>query len=447
MKIKVYLASLLAVFFSVCAYANEQKSPVEIIPPKIILKGIPAKIKFKPLNQNIVGKIIEVKTADGETLASAKITNIGEETVVEVENPAPDGKYQISIAQINYKTGIAIKTIPGWLTVLPPLIAIVLALVFRQVIPALFAGVFVGAWIFYGGFFAGLVRSLDYYIIHALSEPDHTTLLIFLLLFGGMVGLMSRSGGTHGLVNALAPLATNSRRGQLVTWFMDLCIFFDDYANTILVGNTMRPVTDRLKISREKLAYILDSIAAPVCSIGLISTWIGYEVSLIGDSLTQIGSDADAYSIFLRAIAYNFYPILAILMVFMIAMMRREYGPMLKAERRAFKEGKVLSDDAVPLSDFANDVLAPPKNKPKRLINAIIPIFTVLAVTFISLWIIGKKSLIAQNDPDATVSFFALGIKGIGKVFGASDSFKALLYGAMSGCVIAMFLAIGQKIL
>jgi Na+/H+ antiporter NhaC len=339
-----------------------------------------------------------------------------------------------------------LRAIPGWVSLLPPLLAILLALLFRQVIPALLCGVWVGSWIAYGNPLVGALRTVDHYVVGALADTDHVSIIVFSLLLGGMVGLISRSGGTVGLVDKLSPYATSSRRGQLVTWLMGIVIFFDDYANTLLVGNTMRPVTDRLRISREKLAYIVDSTAAPVASVALISTWIGYEVSLIDDSLRQIGSDLDAYSVFLRSLPYNFYPLLALAFGLMIAAGTRDFGPMLTAERRA-RRGKLIADTAVPLADFDSELLQPPAGKPRRWFNAVIPVLVVLFITFYGLWLTGRLALIEDGDPLGRVGLFRLGFEGLGSVFGAGDSFKALLWASAAGGLTALILARSQRIL
>jgi len=226
----------------------------------------------------------------------------------------------------------------------------------------------------------------------------------------------------------------------MVTWLLGILVFFDDYANTLLVGNTMRPVTDRLKISREKLAYIVDSTAAPISSIALISTWIGYEVSLIGDSLKAIGADPSrAYGIFIESLPYRFYPILALVFGLMIAGSLRDFGPMLKGERRA-RKGKTIADRALPLSDFDGAALQPPEGKPRRWINALLPVLVVLGVTFAGLWYTGRGSFAGGDDLPG-------GLQGIGAIFGAGDSFKALLWGSMAGCLAALLLSRAQGIL
>ena len=334
----------------------------------------------------------------------------------------------------------------GWLTLLPPVLAIALALLFRQVVPALLGGIWVGAWIVHGDPFVGFLRSVDKYAVESLADPDRAKIVMFTLLLGGMVGVVSKSGGTQGLVNALTPYATNSRRGQAVTWLLGVLIFFDDYANTLLVGNTMRPVTDRLRISREKLAYIVDSTAAPVASIALVSTWIGYEVSLIGQSLKEVGIDTDPYAIFLQSLPYNFYPVLALVFGILVATSLRDFGPMLRAERRA-AGGKVLGDNAVPLADFDGKALTPAEGKPQRWFNAVIPVALVLIVTFLALWLTGRASLAADGDPAGSASLFSLGVQGVGSVFSAGSAYDALMYGAFTGSITALLLAVGQGVL
>jgi Na+/H+ antiporter NhaC len=205
-------------------------------------------------------------------------------------------------------------------------------------------------------------------------------------------------------------------------------------------------VTDRLKISREKLAYIVDSTAAPVASIALVSTWIGYEVSLIADSLEEIGSSLEAYSVFLQSLPYNFYPILALVFGIAIAASGRDFGPMLRAERRA-RAGKLLADRAVPLADFEGGDLAPPENQPRRWYNAGAPVIVVLLVTFAGLWYTGRISLLEDGDVAGTAPLLEIGFRGIGTVFGAGNSFHSLLWGSLAGCLAAIGLAVGQRIL
>ena len=129
------------------------------------------------------------------------------------------------------------------------------------------------------------------------------------MILGGTVGLIVRNGGTHGVIAHVVRWARTPRSGQLSTWVMGLLVFFDDYSNTLIVGNTMRPITDRLRISREKLAYLVDCTAAPVASVAVVSSWIGVEVGYIAGALQSEGIDRSAYLLFIESIPYRFYPI------------------------------------------------------------------------------------------------------------------------------------------
>ncbi len=421
--------------------------PLAVEAPRVLVAGLAHEVSVDAGPDLAAASVpIEIRDAAGSVLARGAAER-GARTTLELR--VPSGRHELTVAApAHYQrpVGLSVRAIRGWMTILPPAFAILLALIFRQVIPALVAGVWLGAGLVYDSAFGGALRTVDRYIVDALSDGDHISIVVFSMFLGGMVGVMSRAGGTAGLVDALRPYATTTRRGQLVTWFLGLLVFFDDYANTLVVGNTMRPVTDRLRISREKLAYIVDSTAAPVAAIFLVSTWIGYEVSLIGDALKAIGSEQDAYSVFLQAIPYNFYPILALVFGFMIAWTGRDFGPMRAAELRA-AGGKVLADTAVPLSDFDSHALQPRDDQPRRWINALGPVAVVLVVTFGALWLTGRASLADAGDPLAETGVFGLGLGGLGSVLGAGDSYRALLWASSAGCLVAILLAVVQRIL
>ncbi len=328
-----------------------------------------------------------------------------------------------------------VLVIPGWLSVLPPLVAIALALIFRDVLVSLFVGVLAGALILNAGHLPlAFARSIDQFLLGALADKDHAAIIIFSTLLGGMVGVINRSGGTQGIVAALSRYATTARSGQLSAWLMGMLVFFDDYANTLIVGSTMRPVTDRLRVSREKLAYIVDSTAAPVASLVPLTTWIGFEVGLIASAFADIGAPFNAYSTFIATIPYRFYPIFALLLGFAVAASGRDFGPMLAAERRARRTGEVLARDAVPLADFSSQPLMPPTGKPLRAVNAVVPILTVIAVTVGGLYLTGRGS-------------GGSGWAGVRDAFAAADPFKALLWASLAGTVAAAALATLQRIL
>lgn len=335
-----------------------------------------------------------------------------------------------------------------WISILPPLVAIALALITREVIISLFAGVWIGA-LFISGWnpFVGTAESLET-IVKVSSDPEHMAIIIFSLLLGGMVGVMSRGGGTKGVVNVLGGFAKNRTQGQLFTTLSAFVIFFDDYANTLIRGNALRPMTDRLLISREKLSYIVDSTAAPVAVLAVITTWIGFEITQIQSALStlaaqspdpataamlQAGAD-NAFTIFLHSLPYLFYPVLALAMVFLVIFMRRDFGPMYEAERRAFTGGGVLRPGSMPASDTNMASLQPDEDKPQRWYNALVPVAVVIAVALIGLTITG----IQNRAADAT---------GFLSIVGSADPFKALMWASFTGCVVAILMVVFQKIL
>ena len=315
----------------------------------------------------------------------------------------------------------------GWLSILPPLLAIVLAWRSKEVLVSLFAGVFLGATILadYNPLI-GFMKTIDTYMVGALSDSWNAAILLFLLTLSGMVGIITKSGATQELADFVAKKARSAKKAQLSTWMMGILIFFDDYANSLIVGTTMRSITDKLKISREKLSYIVDSTAAPVTSMALISTWVGYEMGLIRDAFAKLGIEQNIYSTFVKTIPYRFYSILALFMVLIVILKNKDFGAMYEAEKRAREEGKVLADDANPM---ASDELTEMEGKSGHRMkwhDAFWPIVGVIVVTLAGLWYNG-------GGLDAGVS--------IRDAFSNADSSVVLLWSSFSGTIIAALLA------
>lgn len=338
--------------------------------------------------------------------------------------------------------------IGSWVSLLPPLVAIGLALITREVVLSLFAGIWIGA-LFLVNFnpFAGTAESLDL-LVNAMVNADHVAIIVFSMLLGGMVGVMSRGGGTQGVVDVLGKFAKDRKSGQLFSWASAFTLFFDDYASTLILGNALRPMTDRLKISREKLAYIVDSTAAPLAVSAIITTWIGFEITQIQNALsglaaqttdpalaTQLMAGADnAFAIFLDSIPYLFYPLLALAFVLMTILMKREFGPMLVAERRAASGGGVIRPGSSPAADTTHEALQPIEANPKRWYNAGLPVFSVIIVALFGLYRTGSAAL-------------APGESGLTLIIGNADPFAALLWASFTGVIVAIALVVGQKIL
>ncbi len=323
----------------------------------------------------------------------------------------------------------------GVWSLLPPLVAILLAFTTKQVILSLFVGIFTGSMMLVEGnvfakIFNGFINSFGE-VVGSVADSWNAGILIFTLMIGGMIGVIARTGGTRAIANSLAKKATTARSAQLATMLMGVAVFFDDYANTLVVGPTMRPLTDKMNVSREKLSYIVDSTAAPVAGMALISTWVGYELGLINDAFEALGMSVNSYEVFIKSIPFRFYDIFALVMVFLVAYMMRDFGPMYKAEKRARLEGKVLADNAQPM---ANTELGA-KEANGNIWNALAPILTLVVVSFLGLWYSGG----------GTEEAFTL--EGIRNAFGNSDASVALIWGAALGSIVAIVLAIAGKLL
>jgi Na+/H+ antiporter NhaC len=352
------------------------------------------------------------------------------------------GKSEIYFPELDLKIPVHVK--PGWLSLLPPLIAILIALITRQVLVALFVGIWIGAVIMYDyNPLSGFLYSLTEYIAKAPTDPDKMAIIVFTFALGGMVGVITKMGGTQGIVEKLSQYASDSRRGQLVTWLMGILIFFDDYANTLIVGNTMRPLTDKLKISREKLSYLVDSTAAPVANIAIISTWIGFEIGLINNSFENLGITENAYITFFKTIPYNFYPIFTLVLGFSIALLQRDFGPMLKAERRSRMKGQILAPGANPISSMDTAEIMASDDISKRWYNGLIPILIVIITTLLGLWFTGISLVNAKGINTSELGF----IQYISVVIGESDSYSVLMWAAFIGSFTAIGMALLQKLL
>jgi len=386
------------------------------------------------------------------------------------------GKYRLFHLAKRSNGGVRLKHIPLWLSIIPPLVAILLALIFKEVIISLFIGVWAGAFIA-GGMRIGslyyllisLLEVVEKYVIAALNDSGHLSIIIFSLLIGGMVAVISRNGGMAGVVQAFSRYARSPRSSQFITWLLGVGIFFDDYANTLIVGNTMRSVTDKFKISREKLAYIVDSTAAPVAAVAFITTWIGAELGYISDGVAQIqaqtGTDIGmtAYAIFISSLKYSFYPVMTLAFILMLIYTQKDYGPMLKAEKRARSTGKV-SRIASSTEEKDLEDLDPVEGAPFKWYNAVIPVLLVILMTLYGLVDTGlantypeivKAGISIPNQswgaiwgaigslPDAEGSFFMK----LGKLIGNSDSYIALLWASLSGVLAAVLLTLGGRIM
>lgn len=352
-----------------------------------------------------------------------------------------------------------------WWVLLPAGLAIVLAVFVRQVVPALFIGVLVGAYMMFpclpvgdpladgnlvvNGFRLAVERYIVETLVASKDDFGHIKIIVFTLVIGGLVGVIGRNGGTAGLVKLVAGETRSPRRGALTAWFAGLVVFFDDYANTMIVGPTMRSVFDRLRLSRAKLAYIVDSTAAPVASIALIGTWVGYEIGCIQEGLNSAtaagvpaflevgpGQALDGMQAFLGSLPYRFYPILALVLVFLIALTGRDFGPMKSSEARAL--GANGPAEATESQANSSEQAEP------RWALGLLPILMLLFVTLAVLYVTGRydsNTLAAMNETNEagglvwhTMSWS----RQAAVLFTNSSAYLAILYGAVLAASFAV---------
>lgn len=365
-----------------------------------------------------------------------------------------------------------IRAIPVWFSIVPPLIAIILALLIKEVYISLFLGIWAGAFIAGGMrvesiyyFFMSLFDVVNKYVVTALIDSGHMSVIIFSLLIGGMVAIISKNGGMAGVVLSLSKYAKSAKSTQVITWFLGIAIFFDDYANTLIVGNTMRNVSDKFKISREKLAYIVDSTAAPVSAIAFITTWIGAELGYIDGGISQIDLELNmtAYAIFISSLKYSFYPILTLIFVFILIRSKKDFGPMLGAEQRARSTGQVSSAATAEEDEPNMEDLSPVAGAPLRAYYAIIPVSMVIFMTILGLVETGFEAIygeLAGMSVNVTESWASIwsnmevlmegntGFFGkLGKLIGSADSYVALLWASSSGLIIALLMTIFGRVM
>lgn len=312
----------------------------------------------------------------------------------------------------------------GVLSLLPPVVAIVLCLTTHEVIPSLFvgswiAGTMVNNWNPIYGFGAAIEN-----IWNSLGDPWGARIFMTCIVMSGMVGVMQAGGGVRAAVNALSRRIRNSRSAMLFTELAGIVIFFEDYVTAAVVGTTMRPISDSYRVSKEKLSYLVDSTAAPVAAIAGVSSWVAYMVGQIGKQYGELGIQGSAYNTYLRSIPFVFYNLIALLLVTLVVLSRRDFGPMLAAERRARSTGKVLRDGAMPLTSAAGDPdLEPAENAPDRVVNFVLPVVSLVV------FIVGML-LVTGGFPKA----------GLSEAMANSDSSLALIYGSYAAAVMMLAL-------
>ncbi|MEZ4319117.1 MAG: Na+/H+ antiporter NhaC family protein [Myxococcota bacterium] len=337
----------------------------------------------------------------------------------------------------------------GGLTVLPALVAIVVALVTRRVEPALAVGVVIGGVVAARMDLVDAAWRVVLYVADAIGFThaengwsfgvDHLEISVFSLMVAATVSIMGAAGGTRALIQLVETRASGRRGAMVSSWIAGAIVFFDDYANCLVVGSAMGPMCDRNRVSREKLAYIVDSTAAPIASLALVSTWVGYEVGLIADAFKTVdGLSPSAFSVFLSSVPYRFYSLFTIVFVGAIAMSGRDFGPMREAEARA----------------RARPAIELPPTEASPLVAAV-PVFLLVAVTLGQLVGDGVRSI----DPEvwaagmnevrtaSGLQVVAASLSLASEVLGNANAYHAMLSGSIVAFVTSLAAALGWGLL
>ena len=314
-----------------------------------------------------------------------------------------------------------------WLSLLPPLIAIVLALITKEVYSSLFIGILAGA-LLYSNF--SLSGTLDHLFadgfIASVADPYNIGILIFLVILGAIVALMNKSGGSAAF-GRWASKHIKSRVGaQLATIALGVLIFVDDYFNCLTVGSVMRPVTDKFKVSRSKLAYLIDATAAPICIIAPVSSWAAAVAGFVSED--QIGG----LELFIRAIPYNFYAILTIVMMVTITLMKFDFGPMKKHEMNAAK-GDIFSEKGRELIEKAEERDA---DKNGIVCDLVVPVLVLIVSCMAGLIYSGG---FFTADSEAYMSFI--------DAFSGADASVGLVIGSFVGLIFSIIYFLIRRVL
>lgn len=324
----------------------------------------------------------------------------------------------------------------GFWSVLPPLVAIVLAIRTRQVFISLGFGILLG-WIIIESWnpLKGAFSTANA-IVDVFKSEGSTQTIIFTLLIGSLIAFIQRSGGVNGFINyigkKLEKHPASSKKVQLWAALTGILVFVESNISALTVGTLYRPLTDNLKISREKLAYLADSTSAPTSIIIPLNAWGGFIMGL----LILQGMDKPFISL-VKAIPYNFYPILTLLMVFYLIISGKDFGPMKKAEKRSKNEGKPLRDGATPTVSTEITFLEAVPDKPKRAYNMLIPI--AVMVLSMPLFLV----LTGWSQADSTSGFFSR----ISEAIGNSSGSASVLYAVLTSLLVTIILYSIQRIL
>ena len=293
-------------------------------------------------------------------------------------------------------------------SLVPPIVAIALALITKEVYSSLFVGILIGGLLYAGGNPEGTVLHVfSDGIVSVLSNSYNVGILIFLVILGSIVAMMNKAGGSAAFGRWASSKIKTPAGAQLATIALGVLIFIDDYFNCLTVGSVMRPVTDKQNVSRAKLAYLIDATAAPVCIIAPISSWAAAVAGFV--------EGEDGFSLFIRAIPYNYYALLTIVMMVGMVLMHEEYGPMALHEANA-RKGDLFTTGNHPYEAMDEEVAAAGDNG--HVMDLVIPIFSLIICCVIGMiytggFFEGADFVTAFSQSDASVGLALGGFFGL----------------------------------
>ncbi|KAL0216736.1 hypothetical protein P9112_008920 [Eukaryota sp. TZLM1-RC] len=350
-----------------------------------------------------------------------------------------------------------ILVLPGILTLLPPAITIFLAATTHQVVPSLLIGVFVSSFLSVGTFDPiTAFRWTFNYFIETIADDSYAIVSAFFIFLGSVIGMIGKSGGSHGLAAKIGKYANTSQSAMIGLLSMMCILIVDEFCNIFISGLALQPLVTRMRVSPEKLAFLLDSMGSPPSSVFLISSWIGFIISSLKAHFESNGIALDPFPMFIRSIQYCFYPLVGTIMPWLVVLTKRDIGPMVKIELAA-RRGVSSDNKSTETISETNPDKIPDKDTPHLARNALIPILTIMTITSITMISYGVMEINQMRDKLEIDMRLALrrgdydvidNLKeeldllevNATNIFNYTDIYRSLLYGMVSGCIVCFVL-------
>lgn len=327
----------------------------------------------------------------------------------------------------------------SFLTFVPTILAVSLAFLTHNVLFSLSVGFLSGILVLSIATSTSIIRVPLVFLSQTLTsvknvllDLENIEILLLCVIVGGMVEVVRSSGGFEALALKLTRRINTPRKAGLITSLLGCIIFFDDYANALIVGPIMRPITDRVKVSREKLSYIVDSTAAPVTGIAIVSSWVAVEIASIEKGLTIAGSNMSGFSLFINSVPYTFYCLFCLSFIFLNSLLERDFGPMLKAEKRA-RNGEPVSNESKKLTTNEKTIVSDKFGQ--RIFVGVGSIVSLVLFAMISFYVSGRSIAISEGALLANAPF---NLQTIMTAFSYADTIKLVSIASIVGSAFAL---------